>query len=186
MRASRLNHTSNTIAYLLVDIETSRACHRLCTCVRSGGAVLLRVFFLKKCQLCRIRLEHGSCAASVTLRKLTTSLCLLLCSARVCVCACLLPPPPTPISLSLSLPPVSTPPPVKSHLPFFCSQGLCFEGGFLYESTGLFGGKSTVRKVDTETGNVVQMVKLGDKYFGEGMVIVENKVRVGCGRWVGG
>lgn len=57
-----------------------------------------------------------------------------------------------------------------------CSQGLCFDGGFLYESTGLFGGKSTVRKVNAETGEVLQSVKLGDEYFGEGMVIFQDKV----------
>lgn len=64
-----------------------------------------------------------------------------------------------------------------THIPP-CRQGLCFDGGFLYESTGLFGGKSTVRKVDVETGEVLQSVKLGDKYFGEGMVIVQDKVCV--------
>ncbi|CAN0351059.1 unnamed protein product, partial [Hapterophycus canaliculatus] len=69
------------------------------------------------------------------------------------------------------------------HDPLAFTQGLCFEGGFLYESTGLFGGKSTVRKVHPETGSVLQSIKLGDKYFGEGMVIVEDEVR-GV-RWVG-
>lgn len=63
----------------------------------------------------------------------------------------------------------NTPPPPRS-------QGLSFDGGFLYESTGLYGGKSTVRKVEVETGNVVQIVKLGDKVFGEGMVIFQDKV----------
>ena len=57
-----------------------------------------------------------------------------------------------------------------------CRQGLCYHGGFLYESTGLFGGKSSVRKVNVDTGEVLQSVKLGDKYFGEGMVIFEDKV----------
>ncbi|CAB1114939.1 unnamed protein product [Ectocarpus sp. CCAP 1310/34] len=56
------------------------------------------------------------------------------------------------------------------------TQGLCYHGGFLYESTGLYGGKSTVRKVDTETGKVLQSVKLDDEYFGEGMVIIDNKI----------
>ncbi|CAM9387344.1 unnamed protein product [Pylaiella littoralis] len=56
------------------------------------------------------------------------------------------------------------------------TQGLSYEGGFLYESTGLFGGKSTVRKVDTETGEVLQSVKLGNEFFGEGMVIVGDKI----------
>ncbi|CAN0430739.1 unnamed protein product, partial [Scytosiphon promiscuus] len=51
-----------------------------------------------------------------------------------------------------------------------------YENGFLYESTGLFGGKSTVRKVDPETGKVLQSVKLSDKHFGEGMVILNNEV----------
>eukprot|EP00752_Nemacystus_decipiens_P004704 g4290.t1 len=56
------------------------------------------------------------------------------------------------------------------------TQGLCYDGGFLYESTGLFGGKSTVRKVQVESGEVLQSVKLGDKYFGEGMVIFQDKI----------
>ena len=56
------------------------------------------------------------------------------------------------------------------------SQGLCYDGGFLYESTGLFGGKSSVRKVDPETGKVLQSVSLDDKHFGEGMVILGNEV----------
>ncbi|CAN0028586.1 unnamed protein product, partial [Laminaria digitata] len=56
------------------------------------------------------------------------------------------------------------------------SQGLAYDGGFLYESTGLFGGKSTVRKVEPETGKVLQDVHLGEKHFGEGMVILNNEI----------
>lgn len=57
------------------------------------------------------------------------------------------------------------------------SQGLAYDGGFLYESTGLFGGKSTVRKVEPETGKVLQDVHLGEKHFGEGMVILNDEVK---------
>lgn len=59
-----------------------------------------------------------------------------------------------------------------------CRQGLCYLDGYLYESTGLLGGKSSIRKVDPKTGEVVQMANLERKYFGEGMVILGNEVSV--------
>lgn len=62
-------------------------------------------------------------------------------------------------------------------VPRVCSQGLAFQDGFLYESTGLFGGKSSVRKVDPETGEVLQSVYLGKEHFGEGMVILGDEVQ---------
>jgi glutamine cyclotransferase len=48
------------------------------------------------------------------------------------------------------------------------TQGLIFRDGFLYESTGL-NGRSTLRKVRLETGEVLQEHRLDPKYFGEGL-----------------
>lgn len=55
------------------------------------------------------------------------------------------------------------------------TQGLVFEGGFLYEGTGL-EGRSTLRKVELETGKIVKGRKLADEYFGEGITIYGNKI----------
>lgn len=48
------------------------------------------------------------------------------------------------------------------------TQGLFFRDGFLYESTGI-KGRSTVRKVELETGKVVLAAALPDDVFGEGI-----------------
>ena len=48
------------------------------------------------------------------------------------------------------------------------TQGLVFRDGFLYESTGL-NGRSTLRKVRLETGEVLEQVMLGQQFFGEGL-----------------
>ena len=48
------------------------------------------------------------------------------------------------------------------------TQGLIFLDGFLYESTGL-NGRSSVRKVRLETGEVVQQRAVDPKYFAEGL-----------------
>jgi len=45
---------------------------------------------------------------------------------------------------------------------------LLFRDGFLYESTGI-NGRSGIRKVDLETGRVVQKHDLPESYFGEGL-----------------
>jgi glutaminyl-peptide cyclotransferase len=55
------------------------------------------------------------------------------------------------------------------------TEGLVVEKGVLYESTGL-NGASTVRKVDLETGAVLQSVSLAWEYFGEGMTIFQGKI----------
>jgi glutamine cyclotransferase len=49
------------------------------------------------------------------------------------------------------------------------TEGLFYQDGFLYESTGL-EGRSSIRKVKLETGEVVQRKDIEDKYFGEGIV----------------
>lgn len=48
------------------------------------------------------------------------------------------------------------------------TQGLLFGGGFLYESTGL-EGHSSVRKVQLETGRVLQKLDVPPPYFAEGL-----------------
>jgi glutamine cyclotransferase len=48
------------------------------------------------------------------------------------------------------------------------TQGLVYRDGVLYESTGL-NGRSTVRKVRLETGEVLQEHRLDARYFGEGL-----------------
>jgi glutamine cyclotransferase len=57
---------------------------------------------------------------------------------------------------------------VFPHDPEAFTQGLIFLDGFLYESTGLYG-ESTLRKVDLETGEVLQKVAINSEDFGEGM-----------------
>ena len=55
------------------------------------------------------------------------------------------------------------------------TQGLEFNNGFLYETTGR-KGQSWLRKVDYKTGEVLQQEDLSNTYFGEGMTIFNNKV----------
>src|SRR3954452_22396965 len=56
------------------------------------------------------------------------------------------------------------------HDPTAFTEGLFYSNGFLYESTGLESGRSSVRKVRLETGEIVQKYQLPDQYFGEGIV----------------
>ena len=54
------------------------------------------------------------------------------------------------------------------HDPEAFTQGLIFHEGYLYESTGLHG-KSSVRKIHLETGQVVKTIPLPERHFGEGL-----------------
>jgi glutamine cyclotransferase len=56
------------------------------------------------------------------------------------------------------------------HDPNAFTQGLVWEDGLLYEGTGL-NRRSSLRKVDLETGKVLQSQPLAGQYFGEGIVI---------------
>jgi glutaminyl-peptide cyclotransferase len=59
------------------------------------------------------------------------------------------------------------------------TQGLVFHKGFLYEGTGGQSGDefdSSLRKVELETGKVLQKFDLSDDYFGEGVVILNDKI----------
>lgn len=55
------------------------------------------------------------------------------------------------------------------------TQGLEYYNGYLYEGTGQ-RGESSIRKVELETGKVVQQKDLDESYFGEGITIFNNKL----------
>jgi glutaminyl-peptide cyclotransferase len=55
------------------------------------------------------------------------------------------------------------------------TEGLLFYNGELFESTGL-PGKSRISKVDLMTGKAIQTVELDKKYFGEGIVIINDTI----------
>lgn len=57
------------------------------------------------------------------------------------------------------------------------TQGLFFQDGQMYESTGQYG-LSTFRKVDLETGKALQRMDFNDEYFVEGSVIFEDNLYV--------
>jgi len=56
------------------------------------------------------------------------------------------------------------------HDPGAFTQGLVYHDGFLYEGTGMHG-RSSIRRVRLETGEVLQMRHLDPRYFGEGIAI---------------
>ncbi len=62
-----------------------------------------------------------------------------------------------------------------AHDPNAFTQGLVWDNGYLYEGTGL-AGRSTLRKVELESGKVVQSINLPVKYFGEGITIFNDKI----------
>ncbi len=55
------------------------------------------------------------------------------------------------------------------------TQGLIYYKGMLYESTGQYD-ESSLRKIDPQTGNVLQTINLENKYFAEGIAIFNNKI----------
>ncbi|MEP6262921.1 MAG: glutaminyl-peptide cyclotransferase [Gillisia sp.] len=55
------------------------------------------------------------------------------------------------------------------------TQGLEFYRDTLYESTGQYG-KSSLRKTNLETGEVLMKINLADKYFGEGLSMLNDKI----------
>src|SRR5271157_2011541 len=61
------------------------------------------------------------------------------------------------------------------HDPMAYTQGLIYRDGFLFESTGL-NGRSTLRKVKLETGEVVQKESVDPRYFAEGLTDWGNRL----------
>jgi glutaminyl-peptide cyclotransferase len=55
------------------------------------------------------------------------------------------------------------------------TQGLFYRDGFLYEGTGM-NGKSSLRKVRLETGEVAQQINLAAEYFGEGITSLGDEI----------
>lgn len=55
------------------------------------------------------------------------------------------------------------------------TQGLIYHDGFFYEGTGL-NGRSSLRKVRPETGEVVRRVDLEPQFFGEGITLFKNEI----------
>ncbi len=55
------------------------------------------------------------------------------------------------------------------------TQGLVFNEGLMYESTGL-KGQSTLRSIKLETGEVLKIRKLLEEFFGEGITIYGDKI----------
>lgn len=64
---------------------------------------------------------------------------------------------------------------VFPHDPEAFTQGLVFHQGVLYEGTGL-PGKSSLRKVDPETGRILKLAQLPDQLFGEGITLWEDQI----------
>lgn len=61
------------------------------------------------------------------------------------------------------------------HDPQAYTQGLVYKDGFFYEGTGL-NGRSSLRKVRVDTGEVLQRVDLPPELFGEGIALVGGKI----------
>jgi glutaminyl-peptide cyclotransferase len=64
---------------------------------------------------------------------------------------------------------------VHPHDPNAFTQGLQYVDGVLYEGTGL-NGRSSIRKVKIETGEVLQKRNIAEEYFGEGITIWKNEL----------
>lgn len=60
------------------------------------------------------------------------------------------------------------------------TQGLQYENGVLYETTGqpmnIPGALTSLRKVNLETGKIISSIKPSEEFFGEGMTIVGDKI----------
>ena len=61
------------------------------------------------------------------------------------------------------------------HDPQAFTQGLVFDHGELFESTGLYGA-SSLRRVDLESGDLLRLRALPDSLFGEGITIWKNHI----------
>jgi glutamine cyclotransferase len=61
------------------------------------------------------------------------------------------------------------------HDPEAFTQGLAYVDGTLYEGTGL-AGASSIRRVDLETGEVLQVRALAASHFGEGIAVVGGRL----------
>ncbi len=61
------------------------------------------------------------------------------------------------------------------HDPGAWTEGLVYDQGVLYESTGRHG-QSSLRMVDLQSGEVLQMHALPDQYYGEGLALLDERL----------
>ena len=64
---------------------------------------------------------------------------------------------------------------VFPHDPRAFTQGLVYHNGLLFESTGQYG-QSDLRKVEIETGKVLQRARVPDQHFAEGLAMVGERL----------
>jgi glutamine cyclotransferase len=64
---------------------------------------------------------------------------------------------------------------VFPHDPGAWTQGLVVENGVLHEGTGRHG-ESSLRRVDLETGEVLQFLGLPVRYYGEGITVLDDRI----------
>ena len=57
------------------------------------------------------------------------------------------------------------------HDPTAFTQGLAYHEGFFYEGTGLYG-RSSLRRVNVEDGEILDRRDLSKEFFGEGIAIL--------------
>ena len=65
------------------------------------------------------------------------------------------------------------------HDPKCFTQGLVFNNGIFYESSGLneaFGGHSNLRKVEVQTGKVLKSTNVPEPYFAEGLTLFQGQL----------
>jgi glutaminyl-peptide cyclotransferase len=90
---------------------------------------------------------------------------------------------PVMLLLAPSSPPASESAPVFTyrikntypHDPLAFTQGLVYGDGIFYESTGL-RGRSSLRRVEVETGKVLQTAALLPMFFGEGIAVLHDRI----------
>ncbi len=107
---------------------------------------------------------------------------ILLTAATVLLCSCAEKEPPAATSTS---PPATSPVPATEysyvvlarypHDAAAFTQGLVFDGGSLYEGTGLVG-KSSLRRVDLTSGKVLQIEQVPPPFFGEGVTTFGDRI----------
>lgn len=64
---------------------------------------------------------------------------------------------------------------VYPHDPRAYTQGLLYQDGYMYESTGQYG-ESSIRKIDMNTGKVLSVLNIDSQLFGEGITIYKDKI----------
>src|SRR3977135_1014171 len=104
-----------------------------------------------------------------------TAMGVILTGVLIFLAACDGPTPPPPVnpdgprSLTYSIGPV------YPHDTSSFTEGLLIYKGELYESAGDYG-KSKLLRVDLKTGKALQSLDLDKKYFGEGIVIINDTI----------